>query len=151
MEVKETMSPEYRNIYQIARESAGITQEKAAELIDISVESIRAYESGRRIPPGNVVIRMVDIYDARYLAYQHLKAEEVGQKYLPEIDVKDLPSAILRLQKEVTDFLKSRDELIDITCDGIISAEELPRYQRILKELDDIVAAIMSLKCAKTG
>lgn len=145
------MSPEYRNIYQIARESAGITQEKAAELIDISVESIRAYESGRRIPPGNVVIRMVDIYDARYLAYQHLKAEEVGQKYLPEIDVKDLPSAILRLQKEVTDFLKSRDELIDITCDGIISAEELPRYQRILKELDDIVAAIMSLKCAKTG
>lgn len=145
------MSPEYRNIYQIARESAGITQEKAAELIDISVESIRAYESGRRIPPGNVVIRMVDIYDARYLAYQHLKAEEVGQKYLPEIDVKDLPSAILRLQKEVTDFLKSRDELIDITCDGIISAEEMPRYQRILKELDDIVAAIMSLKCAKTS
>ena len=110
------MSSEYRNIYQIARESVGITQEKAAELIDISVESIRAYESGRRIPPGYIVIRMVDIYDARYLAYQHLKAEEVGQKFLPEIDIKDLPSAILRLQKEVTDFLKSRDELIDITC-----------------------------------
>ena len=80
------MSPEYRNICQIARESAGITQEKAAELIDISVESLRAYESGKRIPPGDVVIRMVDICDARYLAYRHLKAEKAGCKYLPDIE-----------------------------------------------------------------
>lgn len=143
------MSSEYRNIYQIARESTGYTQERAAELIDVSVESIRAYESGRRIPPGDVVIRMVDIYDARYLAYQHLKAEEVGRKFLPRIEVKDLPSAILKLQKEVNDFLKRRDQLIEITYDGVISPEERPAFDAILKELDDIAAAIMSLECVK--
>lgn len=143
------MSSEYRNIYQIARESAGFTQERASELINVSVESLRAYESGRRIPPGDVVIRMVDIYDARYLAYQHLKAEEVGRKFLPRIEVKDLPSAILKLQKEVNDFLKRRDQLIEITYDGVISPEERPAFDAILKELDDIAAAIMSLECVK--
>lgn len=144
------MSQEYRNIYQIPRESAGITQEKAAELIDISVESIRAYESGKRIPPDKVVIRMIEIYGMQYLAYQHLKTSaEVGQAYLPDIDLKDLPSAILRLQKEVSDFLKVRDDLIDITCDGVISDDEMPRYKQILKELDDITAAIMAVKFAR--
>lgn len=144
------MSQEYRNIYQIARESTGITQEKAAELIDISVESIRAYETDRRIPPNKVVVKMVEIYDTRYLSYQHLKASsEVGKEFLPDVEIKELPEAILRLQKEVTDFIKCRDELVDITCDGIISTDEQPRFQAIMKELDDIVNAITSLKFAK--
>lgn len=143
------MSQEYRNIYQISRESAGITQERAAELIDISVESIRAYEQDKRRPPDSVVIKMIEIYDARYLAYQHLKSAEIGRDYMPEVALKDLPSAILRLQKEVNDFLRCRDDLIDITCDGIISDDERPRWNEILKELDDIAAAIMSVKFAK--
>ena len=141
---------EIRNIYQIARESAGITQEKAAELLDISVESMRAYEGFKRIPPNKVVVGMIEIYDSRYLAYQHIKnASEDLQGYIPNIDIKDLPSAILKLQKEVTDFIKVRDELIDITCDGVIDNEERPRYDIIMKELDDIVTAIMSLKFVK--
>lgn len=141
---------ENRNIYQIARESAGITQEKAAELLDISVESIRAYEGFKRIPPNKVVVKMIEIYDSRFLAYQHIKnSSEDLQEYIPNINIKDLPTAILRLQKEVTDFIKVRDELVDITCDGIIDDTEKPRYNKILKELDDIVEAIMSLKFAK--
>lgn len=144
------MSPEYRNIYQIARESAGITQERAAELINVSVESVRAYESGRRIPPDDVVIHMIEVYNAQYLAYQHLKTSaEVGRRYLPDIEIKDLPAAILKLEKEVSDFLKCQDELINITYDGAITADELPRYNQILHELDDITAAIWTLKMAR--
>ncbi|MEG2412647.1 MAG: helix-turn-helix transcriptional regulator [Clostridium sp.] len=144
------MSVEYRNIYQIARESTGFTQERAAEVIDISVESIRAYEGGRRIPPGKVVIKMIEIYDARYLAYQHLKtSEEVGRAYLPNIELKNLPTAILRLLKEVNDFVKCKDELVDITCDGVISENEKDRWRCILKELEDVEEAIMALKFAK--
>jgi len=144
------MAQEYRNIYQIAREATGLTQEKAAELIDVSVESIRAYETDRRIPPDKVVIKMIEIYGCQYLAYQHLKTSaEVGQKCMPNVEIKDLPTAILRLQKEVSDFIKCRDEMVDITCDGIISEEERPRYDSIIAELDDIMSAIMSVKFAK--
>lgn len=34
-----------KNIYLTATEAAGITQERAAELIGLSVESIRSYET----------------------------------------------------------------------------------------------------------
>lgn len=144
------MAAEYRNIYQIPREAAGFTQEKAAELIDISVESLRAYETDRRVPPDKTVVKMIEIYDARYLAYQHLKTSaEVGQAYMPNVKLSDLPTAILKLQKEVADFMKCRDEMIEITCDGMITEEERPRWEYILKELDDIAGAIMSVKFAK--
>ncbi|NFH89141.1 helix-turn-helix domain-containing protein [Clostridium botulinum] len=141
---------EYRNIYQIARESTGLTQERASELLDISVDSVRAYEGGKRVPPDRVVIKMIEIYNAQYLAYQHLKTSaEVGQKYLPNIEIKELPLAMLRLQKEVSDFIKLKDEMIEITCDGIIDDKEKPRWGKIMKELDDVVEAIMALKFAK--
>lgn len=144
------MAEQYRNIYQIAREATGLTQEKASEHLDISVDSLRAYEGDKRIPPDRVVIKMIEVYNTQYLAYQHLKtADEVGRIYLPNIEIKELPTAILRLQKEVSDFLKLKDEMIDITYDGIIDEEEKPRWEAIMKELNDIVDAIMSLKFVK--
>ncbi len=144
------MIQEYRNIYQIARESTGLTQEKSSELMDISVDSLRAYEGGKRTPPDKVVIKMIEIYDTQYLAYQHLKTSaEVGQKYLPDIEIKELPVAILKLQKEVTDFIRLKDVMIEITCDGIIDDNERLQWNQIVKELDDVVEAIMALKFAK--
>lgn len=144
------MVQQYRNIYQIARESTGLTQEKASEYLDISVDSLRAYEGGKRIPPDRIVIKMIEVYDTQYLAYQHLKtSDEVGKAYLPNIEIKDLPAAILRLQKEVNDFLKLRDEMIDITADGIIDEEERERWDVIMKEINDIADAIMALRFAR--
>lgn len=144
------MVQQYRNIYQIARESTGLTQEKSSEYLDISVDSLRAYEGGKRIPPDHIVIKMIEVYDTQYLAYQHLKtSDEVGKAYLPNIEIKDLPLAILKLQKEVNDFLKLKDEMIDITSDGIIDENEKDRWEIIMKELNDISEAIMSLRFAK--
>jgi transcriptional regulator with XRE-family HTH domain len=144
------MSQDNRNIYQAARNTAGLTQERAAEAIFISVESIRAYEGGARIPPDDVVTRMVDIYGTTYLANQHLREKsELARRIVPKIELKDLPTAILCVHKEVTDFLKLRDELIEIGSDGIITADEQPRFDEIIKQLDDIVAAVQAIKCAK--
>lgn len=144
------MSCNYRNIYQIPREATGLTQEKASELLDISVESIRAYESGKRIPPDRVVIKMIEIYNASYLAYQHIKTKtEVGQLYLPELQIKSLPIAILALQKEIKDFEKIQDKLIEIGSDGVVDEDEIKDYKIILNKLNDIVEAIISLRFAK--
>ncbi len=139
-----------KNIYQSARMSAGLTQERAAELIGTSVRSIAAYEAGERIPADDIVVRMVEIYDTQFLAYQHLRANmELAKTILPEVCPTNLPMAILRLQKEINDFLRVRDEMTDIVCDGIITDEEMPRWNEIQKELDDICQAILSVKYAK--
>jgi transcriptional regulator with XRE-family HTH domain len=147
-----TMQDHSRNIYRIPRVKANLTQERAAELLPTSVESVRAYETGQTMPPDDIVCRMVIIYDAPELAYQHLmNKSEAARMCLPNVEIRDLPAAMLRLQKEVTDFIKCRDDLIDITCDGVITPEERPRFDQIVGELDDIVAAIMGLKYARTG
>jgi len=142
------MYEQWVNIYQTARESSGLTQEKAAERIGVSVESIRVYEAGKRIPPDDVVVRMIDIYNTQYLAYQHLRQNVMAASAIMPQNLKilSLPEAILRLQKEVSDFVKLRDEMIDITCDGIISDDERPAWNTIVKELNDITEAIMNLK-----
>jgi len=144
------MAQQYRNIYQIARESTGFTQEKASEYLDISVDSLRAYEGDKRTPPDHVVIKMIEVYDTQYLAYQHMRTrDDVGKSFLPNVEIKDLPAAMLRLQKEVNDFIKLRDEMIDITCDGVIDENEKERWGIILKELNDVADAIMALRFAK--
>ncbi len=53
------MPEDYSNIYKIARRAAGYTQEAAAEQLNISIESVRAYETYQRTPPADVVERMV--------------------------------------------------------------------------------------------
>lgn len=141
------MDKEYRNIYQIARESSGLTQEKASELMDICVESLRAYESGRRIPPDHIVIKMIEIYNTQYLAYQHLKTSaEVGQKYLPDIIIQDLPESILKLHTEIKDYIDCEDVLMRICSDGKVSKNEVCEFRRICKELDDVLKAIYAFK-----
>ena len=137
-----------QNIYQAARESAGFTQEKAAENLDLSVESLRSYEVDRRIPSNKIVAKMVDIYATKYLAYQHLKATELGEA-IPSINITNLPMAVLKVQKEINDFLKCREDLIEITCDGVIDEDEKKRWDEIMKEMDDVMDAMMSIKFAE--
>lgn len=144
------MLQEYLNVYQSARTSSGLTQERAAELIGVSVESVRAYEGGGRIPTDETVIRMVEIYGTQFLAYQHLRSKsEIARTYMPDIRPKDIPAAILSVLKEINDLLACRDDLISIGCDGKISQDELGRWNGIMKEFDDAKKAIMTIELLK--
>jgi DNA-binding XRE family transcriptional regulator len=62
-----------RTIYQTARLYADLTQESASEILNISCKSIGAYERGETIPPDEIVIAMVELYNAPWLSYMHLK------------------------------------------------------------------------------
>ena len=55
------------NIYQNARKIAGLTQERAAELLGLSVRSLADYESGLRLPPNDIADRMVTVYNSQLL------------------------------------------------------------------------------------
>ena len=66
------MQHNYHNISQTGRRIAGMTQERWAEALDISVESVRLYESGRGMPSDDVATRMVEVSGAPVLGYWHL-------------------------------------------------------------------------------
>ncbi len=143
------MPQKYINIYQKARLGAGLTQERAAELIGISVESIRAYETGVRIPPDDAVTRMVEIYNTQFLAVQHLRARsELAQKVMPKIEQKCLAEAVLCFLTELEDVEAYKTDLMRICRDGVISDDERALMTRIEKEVDEACEAWWAVKYA---
>lgn len=144
------MQVRYTNIYKAARKSAGLTQEQAAELLCVSQRSLADYENGKTTPPDDVVCRMIEIYDAPWLGYSHLKySTEVGRKYLPDINFSDLARAVLRFQKEVRDLETVDDKLIEIACDGVISEHEKPKWSEVAKEIKEVVSAAFAILFAE--
>lgn len=109
------MAVDCQNIYKNARKSAGMTQEKAAQLLNVSVDSLRDYEQSQRPVPSDVASAMCDVYQAPYLAVQHLRrSSELGKRVVPEIQLKDLPEAVLSVLAAVQRFIVKRDAMIEI-------------------------------------
>ena len=148
------MQSNCKNIYKTARLVAGHTQEKAAEMLGISVRSLADYECGQRLPPNDVVNDMVMFYGYQPLGIQHLhKSSELAKSLLPEIqDVVSLPEAVLTLIDAIYDFAddKMDRELIDIARDGTIDDAERVRFERIVEKINTIVAAALAVRCATT-
>lgn len=135
------------NLYQRARLSTGLTQERAAELLNLSPESLKQYEGGRRIPPDETVARMVEAYRCPWLALEHAQAtDRLG--VMPEVNVQSLPTAAITLINRVLDFAeRHRDrQLLRIAEDGIIDENERPDFDAICRDLDGIVGAALQVK-----
>ncbi|HAU5258478.1 putative prophage LambdaCh01, transcriptional regulator [Clostridioides difficile] len=144
------MLQQYQNIYQKARENTNLTQEKASELLDISVESLRAYENDKRIPNNQIVAKMVSIYNNNLLGYEHVRrTTEAGVMFLPKLEMKSLSSITLKLHKEIKDYLKKEDDFIDIVEDDVIDEDEEEVWNDVMKKLEGIYEAILKLKLSR--
>lgn len=146
------MPQETRNIYKTCRKAAGLTQEAAAERLGISVESLRAYETGQRIPPTEVVELMVIIYDAQHLAYQHLReTNALYSSVVPEIRPRSVLEASAKLTNRIFAFAESHADrrLLRIAEDNVIDNQERPEFNAIMEDLQEIVEAALELRCAR--
>ena len=146
------MPEECRNIYKTSRKAAGLTQESAAERLGISVESLRAYEGGQRIPPNEVVELMVILYNAQHLAYQHLReTNAMYGRVVPEVPLCSVLEASARLTNRIYAFADSHADrrLMRMAEDNVIDPVERPEFDAILEELQEIVEAALALRCTK--
>ena len=142
------MQNDCTNIYQSARKIAGLTQERAAELLGLSPRSLADYESGLRLPPNDVADRMVTAYNSQLLAVQHLRnSTQIARDLLPDVKEMALPEAVLTLVDAVYSFADDRldRELIDIARDGVISEDERERFDHVIDKIRDITAAAIAL------
>ena len=135
-----------RNIYQTARERAGLTQEAASDRLYISTESLRMYETGRRRPSDEMVVMMAELYRDPALAYRHLKTSAAGQ-ILPEVSERSLEQCTMRLFRLLHQFAREErvETLLEIAEDGVIDTQERPVYDRIMAELREIVSIAVCL------
>ena len=146
------MPDEYQNIYKTCRKAAGFTQEAAAERLGVSVESVRAYETGQRIPPTHVVRQMAVLYNAVYLGLQHLQeTDDLYSSVVPEIRPRSVLEASAKLTNRIFAFAESHADrrLMRITEDNNIDEVERPEFNAILEDLQEIVEAALELRCAR--
>lgn len=140
------MNESCRNIYQLARNIAGLTQIEASERLNVSVRALGNYELGNTIPHGDIVADMAQVYETRWLGYEHLRlSTRLGELILPPINVDDVAKSVLVLQKESSDVDDVKNCMIKIACDGKIDKHEEDRWDQVTKEVREMAGAALSV------
>jgi len=81
------MNGAHENVYKMGRKYAGLTQEQAAELLNVSVKSVSDYEGERTKVPEDVVIAMAKVYGHPALVWIHLQEYTRFGDFLPKIQL----------------------------------------------------------------
>lgn len=140
---------EYRNIYKTARRLSGYTQEAAAERLAISVESLRSYENGQRIPHNSIVARMAVVYNNLMLGYEHCRnTDDLMASIIPQVEQRTLMEIVVRLYNRLKrlDDKGSVDRLLEIAEDGRIDQNEQPDYEAIAKDIRELIQVGLELQ-----
>ena len=143
------MPEDYSNIYKIARRAAGFTQESAAEQLEISVDSVRAYETSQRLPPSEIVERMVVCFHAPQLAYQHLhETNALISRVIPQLEQRSILEVAIRIYNRMRYFSQNAclERLLTIAEDGRIDDTERPEFDEIIEELRSIIQSGLELE-----
>jgi transcriptional regulator with XRE-family HTH domain len=144
------------NVYFRARKNAAIYNDKlysregASELIGVSSSTLADYELGiTKVVPVDKVVIMADLYNCPELKTGYCKHEcPIGKTMPIATQVKSIEGIALRIIREFdSEKIKNIEQsLIDIAADGIISDEEKPALEDILKRLDALAEVISEMK-----
>lgn len=136
-----------KTIYQICREEAGLTRSEASEkMIAVSDSKIEKFEYELQDPTPYDIIQMADAYKRPDLCNYFCSHKcEIGQRYVPEVEVSNLSDIILETIASLNEINPLTTRLIQITRDGKISDDEMKDFAFISKKLDEISLAVDSL------
>ena len=146
------MEQQPRNIYKTARKVAGLTQERWAAAVGVSVDSLRGYETGAVIPADETVRAMAEISGLSPLAYWHLcNKSALAADTLPEVEQLPLPQAVVQLLCAINDFKDYHGDLLTLAADGKITTSEAAAWENIVARLDAVIRAAIQVKVAEGG
>lgn len=140
------------SIYKQIRKSHDMTRDDVCDAaVDLCTplqpERLERIENGKlEIHPEEVML-LSEIYGEPTLCNHYCSKEcPIGQKYVPEIKVKDLAQIVLEMLSSLNSMKKSQERLIEITVDGIIDDEEIKDFVFIQKELERISITVETLQ-----
>lgn len=139
-------------IYKETRKKYDFTRDEVcdeASLLNkpIQVERLERIENGKfPITPDEVML-LAEIYGEPTLCNHYCSQEcPIGEKYVPEIKVKDLTQIVLEMLSSLNSMKKSQERLIEITADGVIDDDEIKDFVYIQKELERISITVETLQ-----
>lgn len=138
---------ENKSVYQLCREEAGFTREKAAEKTYLTPERIEKIENGKVAIYPDDVTAMAEGYNAPYLCNHYCSKEcPIGMKYVPEIPVQDLRQIVLEMLASLNSMRKRQERLIEVSVDNQINPDEVDDFVEIQAELEKMSILVESLQ-----
>ncbi|MFW5972080.1 MAG: helix-turn-helix domain-containing protein [Bacillota bacterium] len=146
----------FQNALRNSRKEIYTNGEEMAEKIGCSEKTYRQYEKENSIlPPPEIALRICQTLDNPSLFINYLHQLFTEQDYYP-IDLQwflpltekspDLRKEVLTTIKEIRDVVNLEHTIIDISIDGKISSTENKVAIEYLKEVDDLINALIQLK-----
>jgi hypothetical protein len=113
----------------------------------IAPERLERVENGKHPIHPDEVLLLSEIYGEPTLCNYYCSQEcPIGQKYVPEIKVKDLSKIVLEMLASLNSAQKRQERLIEISADGVIDADEIKDFVFIQKELERISVTVECLQ-----
>ena len=139
---------ENKNRYQLAREELGLSREKASDLLGtIPSERIEKIENEKSLPHPDEVLVMSQKYKKPSLCNYFCSNDcPIGREYVPEVQIKELSAIVIEMLASLNSVNKSRDRLIEIAADGVISDDEIDDFIQIQNELERISITVETLQ-----
>ena len=139
---------ENKNKYQLAREELGLSREKASDLLEvIPPERIEKIENARSLPHPDEVLVMSQKYKKPSLCNYYCSNEcPIGKEYVPEVQIKELSAIVIEMLASLNSVNKTKDRLIEIAADGVISDDEIDDFIHIQEELERISVTVETLQ-----
>ena len=140
------MSYDCENRYKVCRETAGLTQEQAAEVLHVSVRQLSDYENSKQRVPDEMVSSMAEQYNAPLLAWYHLKYNHPLGKFLPDLQEPrtngDMAFQAILAKDELDPAV---DDIKKIVSDGIVDESEQAAFRECIKRMRDVNGKIFSV------
>ena len=139
---------ENKNKYQLAREELGLSREKASELLEIiPPERIEKIENQRSVPHPDEVLILSQKYRKPSLCNYYCSNEcPIGKQYVPEVQIKELSAIVIEMLASLNSVNKTKDRLIEIAADGVISGDEIDDFIHIQEDLERISVTVETLQ-----
>lgn len=141
------------NVYCRYRKAAAMYNDKlnsregAAELLGISQSTLADYELGiTKIIPADSIMRMADLYNAPELRnYYCRNCCPLGGE-VPKVEMEELDRISIRALSTFRKIGETKELLLDITEDGVISEDEKGDLNKVLENLEELEQIAQSLK-----
>lgn len=139
---------ENKTPYQERREQLGLSREKAAQMLDgISYERLYNIEHGKTTPTPEDILIMEDAYEDPALCNTFCSHQcRIGQKYVPHVEVGELPSITLGIVAALNKLDDMKNRLIEICADGGIDESEQEDFAEIQENLEQLSLSVEALQ-----
>ncbi len=139
-------------VYKELRKEHNLTRDdvcdRASELNKpLQSERLERIENGKFSITPDEILLLSEIYGEPALCNYYCSKEcPIGEKYVPEIKIKDLTQIVLEMLSSLNSMKKRQERLIEITADGIIEESEIADFVAIQKELERISITVETLQ-----